>query len=501
MLENFSQLSQIQESVNKSLIRASIIHSFVEENEITTKLPEFGQLQKIIGNYANPQIPERFLSKEEKENYSLQLKIALESSGSIQLFLYYPFCISRCEGCRYSIKTLEEENRRLSLENREQDSHKSPQDSIQEYSNAQLEQLVSYGITKPIDVIYHGGGTANLQSVESITNFYNRARERGVNFGEVKEVTYEGNPTNFTTKYVQALVNFHTEFFGQNTKIRFSIGGFGFDIDGRTESESAVNKAIKTILEIKPNSIINLDSVIGHKENDLQFQKTRLKEAFELGCRQFTLYGLEKNFDNQPTFSQYLYERLELQKFIQKLVERENKIKNSNLICKFSPDTLGGSWITIEDSNESKKEIDYLKGRWDDSKLTPLIGIGSNSYGLIDIGDGKLIRFTTPTDIEEYKKKKNRLTLDHDNLENLKIQVYNYNLKALNELHLSGRLYLDLIVGQNMKLYIQGLKKLFPKRYAVQADKNRRKYINLSKDLLILEQTMYILSQNLAYKE
>ena len=494
-----SRNSEIQEIVHKNLSRASLVHNFVKESGITTKLPEFEQHQKIIGNYANPQIPETKLTNAEKENYSQQLENALDNADSVQLFFYYPFCISRCEGCRYSIVTLREENLRLNSENIENNSHKTPVDSAKEYSDAQLEQFVSYGITKPIDVIYHGGGTANLQSVESIIRFYTQAKERGVNFEKVKEVTYEGNPTNFTVKYIQDLVNFHSQFFGEKTKIRFSVGGFGFDISGRTESENSVNKAIKTILAINPDSVINLDSVIGHKENDLEFQKTRLKEAFELGCRQFTLYGLEKDFNNQSTLDQYLKERLELQKFIQKLVERENKIEDSCLICKLSPDTLGGSWITIEDSNNNTKEIDYLKGRWDDSKQTPLIGIGSNSYGLIDIGDGKLIRFTTPSDVEEYKKKKTELNLDQYNLENLKIQIYNYNLKALNELHLSGRLYLDLIVGQNMKIYVQGLKKLFPKRFAVQVDENNRKFINFNNVLGILEQTMYILSKNLPY--
>jgi hypothetical protein len=400
---------------------------------------------EMLSNYANPcGIKFETLSIEIKEKFISALENRF-NDYPIQVFSYFPICLSRCDGCRYQIQTLREIERGLNS-------------SSAQYLHDQL--LLASSIAessrgiKNINIIYEGGGTATLQSVEQFRKKWLGIKEI-FGFEEQGSATIEGNPLQFCNqKYVSNLILTAREIFCEGWEIRFSIGGFGFDIAGRTEPEVSLLAAIKNVNKVTQklgiDVNINIDAVYGSIDSCLETHLVRLQKCLDLGVRNFTLYALERSPENQKYLSEYVEEYFGI----------------IDLEVFRSPSSLGGDWISLVESGKCKN-VQYLDGRWEKSQ--DLIGL--TGYSLLEIEiDGKIyfVRATTPQLTESVQKladsiqsEKVELGFTKEGLKSFdKVEIYNSNLKALNLLHYSGRLYKEYITGDQMNEVWQVLLRL-----------------------------------------
>jgi hypothetical protein len=456
-------------------------------SEIVPKLPT--NKVEIISNYANPVgINFETLSTEQKERFTLVLENRVNAEP-VQGFSYFPLCMSRCEGCRYEIETLRE-------------SQGSLVDTSQSYIDNQLVLARSLNSsmngTKTINSWYEGGGTATLQTVEQFTKKWSGIKEI---FGITKtgSITIEGNPIQFCNKdYMEALLLSASEVFGKDWEIRLSMGGFGFDITGRTEPYGSLPKAITVINEISCQLgllvIINVDAVYGSMNSSLENHITRLQRILDLGIRNITLYGWEKSPENQKNLQEYLEEYFGLIAFVDVYAQ------SNGLEVVRGPSSLGGDWISISRKGV-QKPIQYLDGRW--NRGQDLIGITGYSLLRLEV-DEKIcfIRATTPklqrkvqNLADDIRSREKQLGFTRKGLGGFEtVEVYNSNLGALNQLHYSGKLYNDMIVGSEMQEVWAALQ-----RFGLALNKdNEDRYIDLSgnQNRLIQEAVLKILSQN-----
>jgi hypothetical protein len=159
---------------------------------------------------------------------------------------------------------------------------------------------------------------------------------------------------------MEALLLSASKVFGKDWEIRLSMGGFGFDITGRTESDGSLAKAITVINEISCQLavpvIINVDAVYGSMNSSLANHTTRLQRILDLGIRDITLYGWEKSPENQKNLQKYLEEYFGLIAFV------DEYAKSNGLEVVRGPSSLGGDWISISQKGK-QKPIQYLDGR------------------------------------------------------------------------------------------------------------------------------------------
>jgi hypothetical protein len=475
-------------------------HNLVEANisnlsRLWSKLPDKIKLYlpenpvEMISNQANPP----GVKFEDLPALQQELFVsALENRSNIdpiQVFSYFPKCYSRCDGCRYNIETLRETNN-------------NPESSSQKYIDNQILFARSIFDTlqgnTSINNWYEGGGTATLQTIDDLRKKWINIREL---FGVEKNgsITIEGNPIDFCKdKYVEGLINNIREVFGVDWEIRFSMGGFGFDILGRTEPEDSLTRAINNInkvsdrLHAKIN--INVDVVYGSTGSEITDQLERLKRILNLGVRNITLYGWEKSPSNQKCIEEYTQEYFAIKEYLNKFAQE------NSLVVQSSPSSLGGDWINLANLNELNK-VEYLDGRWGAGQdLIALTG-----YSLLELeieGRSNFIRMTTPQltgDVEKLANSirdgRTKLGFDRQGVEGFsRVETYNSNLRALNLLHYSGNLYKNLLSGEDLVIVWNILK---TESFEVCTDENGE-FMNLNnqENKLVLECVMKILSEN-----
>jgi uncharacterized protein Usg len=382
------------------------------------------------------------------------------SSGStkeIQLYTHWGECQSLCKGCDYT-KVI------------------GHYDKLAVAIAKQIKSEADYLEEKVPLILYNGGGTASLRLPNETRIIYSALQQSGLRMNKTIEINNEGSGSHFTKERVKKEIEIRNEYF-PNAIIRWSVGGFGEKIEGRSEAVDSCLQAIpiikKTCQDAHIESIVNVDFVIGNTDFDIN--KTILNMINAMNAMynsgvsenrivgQITIYGMRNCITQESSIGQYLDEYFELLETINKWVDQKNAnlVGDEQLCIEFGPKTLGGSWFTIK-KNKTNTNF-YIQDRWsmfdNDGGLRKnvLKGYGNSGYSTYCdfdkdslVEDIKYIRTTADANIYNY--------LDHSSdfipntkglLDRHKIRILNQNYKTAQEFHTTGKYFDQYTIGMD----------------------------------------------------
>ena len=190
------------------------------------------------------------------------------------LYIYIPFCASRCIYCGFYSTTLMELRDRYV-------------DALCHEMALRQEALVQQGLPLPsLDTIYIGGGTPTQLSPRHLKILFDHINK--VFSNKATEVTIEMNPDDVTEEYAHAL--------SQLSVNRVSMGAQTFDDTrlrflNRRHSARQVPQAVKTLREAGISNI-SIDLMYGFPGETIDNWQDDITKALDLGVEHLSAYCL-----------------------------------------------------------------------------------------------------------------------------------------------------------------------------------------------------------------
>jgi hypothetical protein len=489
-------------------VNLSILQKFEEALGIRSRLR--------VDNHANPQQGLVHLGAGELELISDAIQEKIQEARFVQLYTQWGICEQLCHGCPYT-KVLLKDLLRI-----------RGQGVFQELATATAAQITAgkqLFEQKLANIIYNGGGTASLRNFDQ-SEIINSAISEVFDTEETAELNLEGNGSHFTDQKIIEEISLRNKFY-PNSIMRWSVGGFGDMIAGRTEP---VDSCLEAITRIKSacqkagiKCIVNTDFVFGNTNFDhdktMQNILNTLDKMFESGASvdgcfgQITTYGMRNSLSQEASIDQYLREYFETSAIINSWVKSKNKNLSTEdiLTIELGPQTLGGNWFTIKRKSNDNASNFYIQDRWSmfdqlgSIRNDILIGFGNGAYSATKISDDDCviedicyIRNTAKPDIYNYLDNSSSMVPTTLGLrDGFDSRVMNVNYKTAQELHCSGRYYAHFTVGETM----QTANRYLCQEFEVCFNEFGNEYVDISDDCFVglRERLMSLLNENCAF--
>ncbi len=218
------------------------------------------------------------------------------------------------------------------------------------------------------DTIYFGGGTPSILSIQEIARIFKVIQENYL-VGKSPEITFEMNPDDLTSSYLQDLKN-----YSEINRLSIGIQSFrNADLKLMNRRHTAI-EAIESIVRAKDTGFvnINIDLIYGIPLMNHQVWQDNLEQFLKLNVRHLSAYHL--TIEPKTVFSHYLKKGKIHQ------VNEETSIRQYELLIELT-EKNGYDHYEIsnfaKDNCYSQHNIGYWTGK-------PYLGIGPSAHSYLN---------------------------------------------------------------------------------------------------------------------
>jgi oxygen-independent coproporphyrinogen III oxidase len=188
------------------------------------------------------------------------------------LYIHIPFCIKKCNYCRWSTTLYGEE--------------KSNQYVDAVCKEADMIKNTPYSKSTRFDTVYFGGGTPSTLTYQQIEKVFKKITST-FQLKNTAEISFEANPSSLTKEKLAVLTDYNVS--------RISLGTQTFDEKlletmNCTHNMEQTKRAIALVKSSK--CALNLDLLYGHPEQTLPMWKMDLEKICQFDPEQISLYPL-----------------------------------------------------------------------------------------------------------------------------------------------------------------------------------------------------------------
>ena len=285
----------------------------------------------------------------------------------MSLYIHIPFCISKCAYCDFFSKPC----------------IKNYDDYITALCN-EIKYRLSYYKISELDTIYIGGGTPSLLNENQFREIFDSIRQNTKLSPDV-EITVEVNPDDVTKDLLDVLNDCGV------TRISCGIQSMNDAALKKAcrRADSKTNQTALTLFEKHWKKDLSIDLISGLPGDDEKTLKENIEKVCAVNPCHISLYSL--TIEEETPFGKQLAEG--------KLSYDFDAADKLWLCGRDILESRGYNWYEVSNFCKPEKECHHNLAYWNHKDY---LGCGSGATGTVYSEDGKGLRWTNKTDIDEY---------------------------------------------------------------------------------------------------